>query len=83
MGGRLDATNVLMPDVSVITSIGLDHTKYLGDTIEKIAYEKAGIIKKYVPVVYNTGEKQADKIICEIADALGSDAIIVAKKQNI
>lgn len=83
LGGRLDATNVLIPDVSVITSIGLDHTKYLGDTIEKIAYEKAGIIKKYVPVVYNTGEEQADKIICEIADALGADAINVAKTKYI
>lgn len=45
LGGRLDATNVLMPEVSVITNIGLDHTEILGDTIEKIAAEKAGIIK--------------------------------------
>lgn len=83
LGGRLDATNVLMPDVSVITSIGLDHTKYLGDTIEKIAYEKAGIIKKHVPVVFNTGDEQADKIICRIADTLGADAINVAKAKYI
>ncbi|MCM1083155.1 MAG: Mur ligase family protein [Clostridium sp.] len=83
LGGRLDATNVLMPDVSIITSIGLDHTKYLGDTIEKIAYEKAGIIKKNVPVVYNTGDEQADKIICGIADTLGADAINVAKTKYI
>ncbi|MDE5872714.1 MAG: bifunctional folylpolyglutamate synthase/dihydrofolate synthase, partial [Lachnospiraceae bacterium] len=83
LGGRLDATNVLMPDVCVITSIGLDHTKYLGDTIEKIAYEKAGIIKKHVPVVYNTGDEQADKVIGEIADTLGADAINVAKTKYI
>lgn len=51
LGGRLDATNVLAPEVSVITNIGLDHTEILGKTIEKIAYEKAGIIKRGVPVV--------------------------------
>jgi len=51
LGGRLDATNVLLPEVSVITNIGLDHTEILGKTIERIAFEKAGIIKKGVPVV--------------------------------
>ena len=56
MGGRFDATNVVMPDVSVITNISLEHTQYLGDTIEKIAFEKAGIIKPGVPAVTcNTG----------------------------
>ena len=53
MGGRLDATNIITPVVSVITSIGMDHMQYLGDTIEKIAYEKAGIIKPGVPVIHN------------------------------
>ncbi|MDH4233254.1 MAG: bifunctional folylpolyglutamate synthase/dihydrofolate synthase, partial [Nitrospirota bacterium] len=51
MGGRLDATNILLPEVSVITSIGLDHREFLGDTLEDIAREKAGIIKAGVPVV--------------------------------
>lgn len=51
MGGRLDSTNVVMPDLSVITNIGFDHTQFLGDTLPKIAYEKAGIIKPKVPVV--------------------------------
>lgn len=51
MGGRLDATNVVRQDVSVITSIGLDHQKFLGDTLEQIAVEKAGIIKSTEPVV--------------------------------
>lgn len=51
MGGRLDATNILIPEVSVITQIELEHTEYLGDTIEKIAEEKAGIIKEGIPVV--------------------------------
>jgi dihydrofolate synthase/folylpolyglutamate synthase len=51
MGGRLDATNIITPLVSVITNIGLDHTQFLGNTQEAIAYEKAGIIKNNVPVV--------------------------------
>ncbi len=63
LGGRLDATNVTSPEVSIITSIGLDHMQYLGDTIEEIAGEKAGIIKPGVPVVYNTGSDVADRVI--------------------
>lgn len=51
MGGRLDATNVVRQDVSVITSIGLDHQKYLGNTLDQIAFEKAGIMKASEPVV--------------------------------
>ena len=51
LGGRLDATNIITPILSVITNIGMEHTEFLGDTIEKIAAEKAGIIKKSVPVV--------------------------------
>ena len=56
LGGRLDSTNIITPEVSVITNIGLDHTQFLGDTLAKIAYEKAGIIKDGIPVVI--GEKQ-------------------------
>lgn len=51
MGGRLDSTNIITPLVSVITNIGLDHTQFLGNTLEAIAFEKAGIIKPNVPVV--------------------------------
>ena len=51
MGGRLDATNIITPLVSVITNIALDHTQFLGNTLESIAYEKAGIIKPEIPVV--------------------------------
>ena len=60
LGGRLDATNVVQPVLSIITSIDMDHTERLGDSIEKIAYEKAGIIKPNAPVVIskdNRGEK--------------------------
>jgi len=52
LGGRLDVVNVIDPDIAVITNIGLDHTDWLGDTIEKIAYEKAGIIRPGIPVVF-------------------------------
>ena len=51
LGGRLDATNILDPTLSIITSIQLDHTKILGDTIEAIAVEKAGIMKAHRPVL--------------------------------
>ena len=51
MGGRLDSTNIISPEVSVITNIGLDHTQYLGSTLEKIATEKGGIIKEEIPVI--------------------------------
>lgn len=51
LGGRLDSTNIITPLVSIITNIGFDHTQFLGDTLEKIAFEKAGIIKPGIPVV--------------------------------
>ena len=52
LGGRLDVVNVIDPDVAVITNIGLDHTDWLGDSIEKIAFEKAGIIRPNIPVIF-------------------------------
>jgi len=58
MGGRLDSTNLITPELSIITNIGLDHVQFLGDTLEKIAGEKAGIIKEGVPVVI--GETQLE-----------------------
>ena len=67
LGGRLDATNVLHPLVSVITSISKDHTKVLGDTLESIAREKAGIIKPGVPVVVSPQRPAALRVIEEVA----------------
>jgi len=66
LGGRLDATNVLTPEVSVITSIGLDHCEILGDTLDKVAREKGGIIKPGVPVVAGLLEPEAMNAIEEI-----------------
>ena len=69
LGGRLDATNVLDQDVSVITSIGMDHQEYLGDTLDAIAGEKAGIIKDREPVVIGPGCRY-DSIVDRAADRL-------------
>lgn len=67
MGGRLDATNVVPhPLVSVITSIGMDHMKFLGDTIEAIASEKGGIIKDKRPAVIGAGRREAVDTLVEI-----------------
>ncbi len=67
LGGRLDSTNVLEPMISVITSIGYDHCEILGDSISQIAYEKAGIIKTFKPVVVGWLEKEAKKEVESIA----------------
>ena len=71
MGGRLDATNVLVPAVSVITSIGLDHQQFLGDTLAAIAGEKAGILKEGRPVVLGALPDVAATIVARLAAQLG------------
>jgi dihydrofolate synthase/folylpolyglutamate synthase len=68
LGGRLDATNVVTPRVSVITSLSLDHTLVLGDTLAKIAGEKAGIIKPGVPVVSSPQKDEALTVLKNVAD---------------
>lgn len=80
LGGRLDSTNIITPRLSVITNIGRDHTEFLGDTLPKIAAEKAGIIKEGVPVVI--GEKQAETelVFVQKAQAMHS-AIYFADQQ--
>ncbi len=67
MGGRLDATNVVDPEISVITSISLDHCEVLGDSVEKIAREKGGIIKPGRPVVIGHVPPEAERVLREIA----------------
>ena len=67
MGGRLDSTNVITPLLSVITNIGLDHTQFLGDTLEKIAAEKAGIIKDGVPVVIGETQPETKPVFLKTA----------------
>lgn len=81
MGGRLDATNVIKPKVSVINTIELEHTKILGDTLEKIAAEKAGIIKKGVPVVVGPQpNKSVKNVFAKIAKEKQAGEIIFIPK---
>lgn len=81
LGGRLDATNVIKhPFMTVITSVGLDHTEVLGDSLEKIAIEKAGIITPGVPVIYWGQEEDVSRIIEEVALEKGSHTYKVDKK---
>lgn len=73
MGGRLDATNVIKTSIlSVIVGISLDHTDFLGDTVEAVAKEKAGIIKKGVPVLFGGNDKAASQVINNVAKEMGS-----------
>jgi len=80
LGGRLDSTNVITPAVSLITNIGYDHTDILGDTLAKIATEKAGIIKPGVPVVISETQPETKPIFCQIANGVGA-AITFADQQ--
>ncbi len=78
MGGRLDSTNVIeAPLLSVITGIALDHTAFLGDTVEKIAAEKAGIIKDRRPALYGGDDERAENVIRETADREKSEFFTV------
>ena len=66
MGGRLDSTNITNPLLSIITNIGFDHTQFLGDTLPKIALEKAGIIKPGIPVVVGRSFEETDAVFINI-----------------
>lgn len=79
LGGRLDATNIITPLVSVITNIGLEHTALLGDTLQKIAAEKAGIIKKSIPVVIGEGDEAYNNVFETRAAELKSKVIYAEK----
>lgn len=83
LGGRLDSTNIIQPEISVITNISMDHMQFLGDTLDKIATEKAGIIKAGVPVVI--GEYQQDIAIVfeRKAKEIGADLRFADKNFNI
>jgi dihydrofolate synthase/folylpolyglutamate synthase len=72
MGGRLDATNIVRPALSIVTNISVEHREYLGHTIEEIAGEKAGIIKKGIPVVTGVRQQKARKVIDDKASELSA-----------
>ncbi|MBT4510826.1 MAG: bifunctional folylpolyglutamate synthase/dihydrofolate synthase [Chloroflexi bacterium] len=79
LGGRLDATNVTIPEVCILTSISLDHTAVLGDTISQIAAEKAGIIKSGVPVVSSPQVPEAAEVIGNVCSEKNSRLIMVGE----
>ena len=81
LGGRLDATNIIKtPILSVITGIALDHTSILGDTVEKIAAEKAGIIKKDIPVLWCGKDISAQKVIADRANEIGAPLSVIDRE---
>jgi len=82
LGGRLDSTNVIIPELSIITNISLDHTHLLGNTLVKIAREKAGIIKKSIPVVIGETQKATKVVFIEKANKL-SAPILFADSQPV
>jgi len=79
LGGRLDSTNIITPEVSVITNIGFDHVAFLGDTLPKIAFEKAGIIKKNVPVVIGEYHEETFPVFTERAKEEQSTLYLAAE----
>lgn len=83
LGGRLDSTNVITPVISLITNIGLDHTDILGDTHEKIAFEKAGIIKPQIPVVISEYREDTSKIFKDKAKETNSSIIFAADNYKV
>jgi len=82
LGGRLDSTNILKPEISVITNIGLDHTKFLGNTLELIAVEKAGIIKPNVPVVIGETQKETKIVFKRLAEKNESKIVFADQLQT-
>lgn len=76
MGGRLDSTNIITPEVCVITNISNDHTQFLGDTLPKIAAEKAGIIKHDIPVVIGEAEGEIKEVFARKAEEVGAPIVL-------
>lgn len=83
LGGRLDSTNIITPDLSIITNISKDHTQFLGDTLEKIAGEKAGIIKKDIPVVIGEASDTIRNVFESTAKRVGAPIIFAEDEHMI
>ncbi len=83
LGGRLDSTNILKPEISVITPISLEHTQVLGNTLREIAAEKAGIIKPSIPVVIGKQVPEALKVLLEKAAALNAPSYVFGRDFSI
>jgi len=83
LGGRLDSTNIIIPELSVITNISLDHTNILGNTLPEIAAEKAGIIKHGIPVVIGERHQETDQTFIKKAEETGSEIVFADEQLNI
>jgi len=83
LGGRLDSTNIIIPELSVITNIGWDHTNLLGDSLEKIAFEKAGIIKQNIPVVIGETLPETKHVFETIATEKNAPIIFAAHERYV
>ncbi|QHC84194.1 tetrahydrofolate synthase [Empedobacter brevis] len=80
LGGRLDSTNIILPELSIITNIGLDHTQFLGDTLDKIALEKAGIIKPNTAVVIGETTTETKSVFEQISKERNADVLFAEDK---
>ncbi len=83
LGGRLDSTNVIVPEVSLITNISFDHKDLLGDTLQKIAFEKAGVIKKNIPVVISEEQEPVKKVFIAKAEEENSQLFFAAREYSV
>ncbi|MCF4102212.1 bifunctional folylpolyglutamate synthase/dihydrofolate synthase [Gillisia sp. M10.2A] len=83
LGGRLDSTNIINPVLSIITNIGLDHTQMLGDTLEEIAFEKAGIIKADIPVVIGEKQMETEKVFLNRASQMNAPIEFASELPNV
>jgi dihydrofolate synthase/folylpolyglutamate synthase len=83
MGGRLDSTNVISPELCVITNIGFDHTQFLGDTLPLIAGEKAGIIKEAVPVVVSQTQKEIQSVFIQKAASMQANLVFADQRWEV
>tara|TARA_R110002073_G_scaffold322276_1_gene498814 strand:+ start:8223 stop:9431 length:1209 start_codon:yes stop_codon:yes gene_type:complete len=81
LGGRLDSTNIITPEISVITNIGYDHTQFLGETLPEIAFEKAGIIKENIPVVIGERQEEVEDVFLSKARRMDSKILFASENQ--
>lgn len=82
MGGRLDSTNIITPEISIITNIGFDHVQFLGDTLGKIAFEKAGIIKQNIPVIIGEANNETKPVFDAVAEEKKSTIIYAENRTD-
>ena len=83
LGGRLDSTNIITPEISTITNIGLDHTQFLGETLPEIAFEKAGIIKKNRPVVIGEKQSEVENVFKDKAKKMNAELFFASDSKEV